>query len=87
MNLNQFSDGELKGRETDVLLNVCDFLLLLVVCLHLIHLVLLLGAYVGGVVTSVVDQLLLHRQIHDVSTHRVHKILGMRGDNENVVVC
>lgn len=63
-----------------------DLVLLFLVCLHLVDLVLALGTDVRGVVTGVVDQFLLVGQVHDVCTYRVHEILRMRGDDEDVVV-
>lgn len=63
-----------------------DFILLLVVGLHLIRLVLDLGLDVCRIVTSVVHHLFPHGQIHYVRAHRVHEILRMRGDDENMVV-
>lgn len=70
----------------DELLDVCDFLLLLVVCLHLVDLVLLLGTDVGGVVTTVVHELLLLCQVHHVGADSVHEVGRVRGENKNVVV-
>lgn len=57
------------------LLDVRNFVLLLLVCLHLVDLVLLLGSNVCRIVTTVVDELFLGRQIHDVRTDRVHEVL------------
>ena len=75
-----------KKRLDHVLLDVRDFLLLLVVRLHLIDLVLTLGPDIGGIVTSVVHHLFLGREIHDVRADAVHEILRMRGDDEDMVV-
>lgn len=72
--------------KADRLFDVQDFFLLLVVRLHLVHFVFLLCSHVHSVVTRVVDQFLLGRQIHDVRTDRVHEILGVRCDNEDVVI-
>ena len=71
---------------SSVLLDVGDFLLLLVVGLHLIDLVLGLGTDVGRVVTTVVDELLLRRQVHDIRADAVHEVLRVRGDHQDVVV-
>lgn len=65
---------------------MCDFLLLLGVSLHLVNLVFALGSNVSGVVTTVVDKLLLGGQVHDVGTDSVHKVGRVRGQNQDVVV-
>ena len=64
-----------------------NLFLLLVIGLHLIHLVLLLGFDICGVIAVIVNQFLLHRKIHDIRANRVHKILRMRCDDEDMVVC
>lgn len=63
-----------------------DLLLLFGVRLHLVDLVLGFCLHVGRVVTGVVDQLLLRREVHDVRADRVHEILRVGGDDENVIV-
>ena len=63
-----------------------NFLLLLVVCLHLVDFVLLLGLHVGAVVTGIYHQLFLRRKIHDVGADTVHEILRVGSDNQDVVV-
>ncbi len=56
------------------------------VSLHLVGLVLLLGSDVGGVVTTVGQELLLRGQIENVVSDGVHEIGRVRGEDENVVV-
>jgi hypothetical protein len=68
------------------LLNMSDFVLLLLVRLHLVYLVLFFRPYISRVVTSVVDHFLLGCQIHDIRTDTVHEILRVRCDYENVIV-
>lgn len=63
-----------------------NLILLFVVCFHLVHLVFLFRFDVGGVITAVVNQLLLHGEIHDMCTNRVEKVLRVGCDDENVVV-
>jgi hypothetical protein len=58
---------------------VGNLILLLGVSLHLVGLVLGLGSDVGRVVSSVVGELLLMGQVHDVGADRVHKVLRVRG--------
>ena len=69
-----------------VLFDMGDFLLLFMIRLHLINLVLLLRLDVGRVITGIVYQLLLVCQVHDVRAHRVHKILRVGGDNQDMIV-
>ena len=56
------------------LLDVRNFVLLLLVCLHLVDLVLRLGLDVRSVITSVVNELLFRSEIHDVRTNVVHEV-------------
>lgn len=85
-NFSEGGGGYEKGEAGCVLLDVSDFLLLFVICLHLVDLVLLLGLHVCGVITAVVDELLFHGKVHDVGADRVHEVLRVGCDDENVVV-
>ena len=69
-----------------VLLDVGDFVLLLLVRLHLVHLVFLLRPDVDRVITTIVHQLLLHRQVHDVRADGIHEILRMTRQDQDMVV-
>jgi len=62
---------------------VSNLVLLLSVGLHLVDVVLGLGSNVSRVVSSVVDELLLHGEVHDVGADGVHEILGVGGLNSN----
>lgn len=66
---------------------MCDLLLLLMIRLHLIYLVFGFCSDICRVITTIVHELLLHCQIHDVRTDGVHEILGMRREDEDMVVC
>lgn len=68
------------------LFNMRDLLLLLVIRLHLVHLVFLFGLDVCGVITCIVDQLLLHGKVHDVGTDGIEEILRVGSDDENVII-
>lgn len=57
------------------LLDVFDLLLLLHVLLHLVDLVLLSGLDIRVVVTTIVRQLLLGGEVHDVGADTVEEIL------------
>lgn len=70
----------------DLLFDVSNLVLLFSIRFHLVDLVLGLCADVGGVVTGIVDHLLFYSEIHDVCADGVHEILGVGGDDEDVVV-
>lgn len=67
-------------------LDVCDFVLLLVVCFGLICLQLLFCADVGVVVATVVDQFAVDGEIHDLGTDVVEEVLRVGGKDETVRV-
>lgn len=80
---------QLRDRRTkkDELLDVGDFFLLFMVRLHLIDLVLLLRLDIRRIITVIIHKFLLGRKIHDVGANRIHKILRMGGDDEDVIIC
>ena len=69
-----------------VLLDMGDFLLLLRVRLHLVDFVLLLCLNVRGIITGIVSEFLLQREVHDVRAYGIHEILGVGGDDEYVII-
>ena len=69
------AQGEWDADGLHGLFDVGDFVLLLLVRLHLVDLVLGLCPDVRRVVTTIVHQLLLEREIHDVRANRVHEVL------------
>lgn len=66
---------------------MCDLLLLLMIRLHQIYFVFGFCSDICRVITTIVHEFLLHRQIHDVRTDGVHEILRMRGEDEDMIVC
>lgn len=71
MMVSALAESDSKDERT---LDVGDFLLLLSVGLHLVDLVLRPGSDVGGIVTTVVDKLLLEGDVDHVGTDFVHEI-------------
>jgi hypothetical protein len=87
--------------------NVCNFILLLVICFHLIDFVFCFSFDICTVVTGVVYELdgetkvsqsdsssnasnpylFLGCEFHDVGANRVHKVLRVGCNNENVIIC
>ena len=63
-----------------------DLLLLFMIRLHLINLVLPLCLDIRGIISGIIHQLLLHRQIHDIRAHTIHKILRVRRQHQYMVI-
>jgi len=78
------SDGYTAAEWVMLTLDVLDLILLFRVCLHLVDFVFALGSHISGVVTTVVDQLLLQGQVHHVGAHIVHEILRVPGHVKGV---
>jgi hypothetical protein len=55
MNLTNVVTMNSMEKQSNILPDVCNFLLLLVVCPHLTHFILLLSTNICGVVTSIVE--------------------------------
>lgn len=72
--------------EDVALLNMSNFILLLLVRLHLVDLVLLFCPYIRCVITGVIDHFFLVCEVHDIRTDTVHEILRVRCDDEDVIV-
>lgn len=60
--------------------------MLFLVHLHLVDLVILLCSDIGRVVTGIVHEFLLGCQVRDVRANRVHEILRVGCDDDDVVV-
>lgn len=68
------------------LLDMSDFILLLLVRLHLVDLILLFCPYIRRVITGVINHFFLVRQVHDIRADTVQEILRVGCDDKDVIV-
>lgn len=70
----------------DEFLDMCDFVLLFVICFGLVGFQFLFRADIGVVVSTIVDQFAVDCEVHDLGTDVVEEVLGVGGKDKTMRV-
>jgi hypothetical protein len=63
---------------------MCDFVLLFVICLRLVRFEFVFGADVGVVIATIVNELAVDGEVHNLTADIVEKVLGMGCEDKTV---